>query len=77
MIIKIQKLWEKKHSNGTGRKVSYISTILSDNYTIKLSIKKVKQVCPEGFRFINLATLHMYKASHVNEVTLHACMPMC
>lgn len=66
--IKIQKLW-KKHSIGTGRKVQYISTILSDNHTIRLSIKKVKHVCPEGYRLINLATLQ----THVNEVTLHAC----
>lgn len=66
--IKIKKLW-KKHSIGTGRKVSYISTILNDNHSIRLSIKKVKQVCPEGYRIINLTTLQ----SHVNEMTLHAC----
>lgn len=49
--------------------MSYISTILSDNHSIRLSIKKVKQVCPEGYRLINLTTLQ----SHVNETTLHAC----
>lgn len=65
--IKIQKLWEK--TIGTGRKVSYISTILSDHHTNRLSIKKVKQMCPEGYRLINLTILQ----SHVNEVTLHAC----
>lgn len=41
--IKIKKLW-KKHSIGTARKVSYISTILNDNHSNRLSLASTGKV---------------------------------
>ena len=66
--LSIRKIFSK-YTVSNKKKYNFTSQLFLNDNSIKLRVKKVKDVCPEGYRVMNLSNLQ----DHVSEITLHAC----
>ena len=61
-----RKILPRKKFNST----IYAAFYCGSDQSLKFKIRKVKNLSPKGYRFINLACLQ----SHISEITMHVCL---